>query len=90
MNPSQIFKVENLKYNKMLNTIIFKDEGPFKIKTGKEIQIDELRIIKTLEQIKHNDNFNDIIQDKSTQLKYMKIMTMVYDLIVKFYIKKNH
>jgi len=97
IHPNDIYKIEPLNYNKFLNIIIFKGKNT-KNENNNINEIDneneekyfiDYAVLKSLDEIKHNDNFDDIIYSKNIQLKYLKIITMVYDLIVKYYYVPN-
>ena len=68
--PSDIFRVNNVKYNKLLNTIIYNDD---------------MLSDNNVKTIKINKNFKDILDDKNKLLEYFKIISMAYDIIVKYY-----
>jgi hypothetical protein len=75
----------------MLNIIIFREENSLKDNKdiGNQINFKKLIQLGSFDEIKHNDNFNDIINTKSVQLEYLKIISIVYDIIVKYYYIPN-
>jgi hypothetical protein len=90
INLEEIFKIQAFNFKKLLNIIIFKDETNLdKNKYLETIDFKNLINLVSFDNIKHNNNFNDIINTKCIQLEYLKIISMVYDLIVKYYYVPN-
>lgn len=81
--PDNVYKIERLKFNKLLNMVLFKKDLNFSKKNF--LYFPDEFLYNAIQDITNNDDFNDIIRNKSAQVKYLKIITMVYDLIVKYF-----
>lgn len=86
--PDDIYKVEKTVLNKILNIIIFTENK--KVRNESDFDISKLCNLKSEDEIYFNDNFKEIFEDRFKLLKYLKLITMTYDLVVKhFYLPKN-
>jgi len=84
-----IFKIQKTTFNKLLNIIITSKEE--RLNLVKNIKISNLNNIKRKDDIVYHNNFKDILGESDKLLKYLKYVSMTYDLIVKhFYLPQEN
>jgi hypothetical protein len=86
--PDDLYKVEKTSLNKILNIIIFCDQK--KLSAESKLEISNLYNLQSENEIYFKENFKDILDDRFKLLKYLKLTSMTYDLVVKhYYFPKN-
>jgi len=81
--PDDLYKIHKLNYNKLLNIIIHSKNDMLNSKQNKNNS--NFNNSKIEDIIEFNNNFRDILDDRNKLYKYLKIISMTYDLIVKHF-----